>query len=88
LDIGCYHSLSALEREAYRHNLARWLKPGGVYLLYAHQQATSVTLHGVVEADFSHFSRFLSLQWREDSDEHRSDGDGGRAATWAQFTKD
>jgi SAM-dependent methyltransferase len=88
LDIGCYHSLVALEREAYRHNLARWLKPGGVYLLYAHQQTSPTSPHGVVEADFSHFSRFLSLQWREDNDERRPDGGGGCAATWARFTKD
>jgi SAM-dependent methyltransferase len=88
LDIGCYHSLSDTEREAYRHNLARWLKPGGTYLLYAHRQTSPTHAHGVVEADFAQFSRFLSLQWREDSDERRPEGGGGRSATWARFTKE
>jgi cyclopropane fatty-acyl-phospholipid synthase-like methyltransferase len=30
LDIGCYHSLSTTEREAYRHNLEGWLNQGGL----------------------------------------------------------
>jgi SAM-dependent methyltransferase len=88
LDIGCYHSLRATEREAYRRNLARWLAPGGTYLLYAHRQTTATDPHGVAEADFSQFSRFLSLQWREDSDERRPDGGGGRSATWARFLRE
>jgi cyclopropane fatty-acyl-phospholipid synthase-like methyltransferase len=88
LDIGCYHSLSTTEREAYRHNLEGWLTPGGTYLLYAHRQTSPTDPHGVAEADFTHFSQFLLLQWREDSDERRPDGDGGRPATWAQFTKE
>jgi len=88
LDIGCYHSLRATEREAYRHNLRCWLKPGGAYLLYAHQQTSPTHPHGVVEADFTQFSRFLTLQWREDSDERRPDGGSGRSATWVRFTKE
>jgi cyclopropane fatty-acyl-phospholipid synthase-like methyltransferase len=88
LDIGCYHSLSATEREAYHHNLARWLTPGGTYLLYAHWQTSPTHPHGVVEADFAQFSRILSLQWWEDSVERRPDGGGGRSATWARFTKE
>jgi SAM-dependent methyltransferase len=88
LDIGCYHSLSATEREAYRRNLARWLATGGTYLLYAHRQTSPTSVHGVAEADYTQFSRFLSLQWREDSDECRPDGGGGRSATWARFVKE
>jgi SAM-dependent methyltransferase len=88
LDIGCYHSLSTTEREAYHQNLRRWLKPGGLYLLYAHQQTSPADPHGVAKADFARFSRFLSLQWREDSDERRPDGGGGRSATWARFTRE
>ena len=88
LDIGCYHSLNATEREAYHHNLGRWLEPSGTYLLYAHQQTSPTHPHGVVEADFTHFSQFLSLQWREDSDERRPDGGGGRSATWARFLRE
>lgn len=88
VDIGCYHSLNVTEREAYRHNLGRWLNPGGTYLLYAHQQTSPVDPHGVSDVDFDQFSRLLSLQWREDSDERRPDGGGGRSATWVRFTKE
>jgi SAM-dependent methyltransferase len=35
LDIGCLHSLSAKERAAYARGLARLVRPGGTYLLYA-----------------------------------------------------
>jgi SAM-dependent methyltransferase len=87
LDMGCYHSLGSADREAYRSNLAVWLKPGGVYLLYAHRQASPVDSHGVSEADFAGFLSALSLVWRQDSDELRPDGSLGHPATWAQFVK-
>ena len=87
LDIGCYHSLSATEREAYRRNLACWLNPGGTYLLYAHRRTSLTHPHGVSEADFAHFYQFLSLQRREESDERRPGGGGGRPATWAKFVR-
>jgi cyclopropane fatty-acyl-phospholipid synthase-like methyltransferase len=85
LDIGCYHSLSFQERETYRKKLKSWLSPGGTYLLYAHRQTSPNDTHGVSERDLDLFSRFLKLQWREDSDERRPDGGGGRSATWVQF---
>lgn len=87
LDIGCYHSLRATERKAYRQNLARWLNPAGTYLIYAHRQTSPASPHGVSEADFMYFSQILNLQWREDSDERRPDGEGDRPATWARFDK-
>ena len=87
LDIGCYHSLSSQEREAYRQKLKRWLNPGGTYLLYAHRQISPNDSHGVSEADLDLFSQFLNLQWRQDSDEQRPDGGGGRPAIWVQFTR-
>jgi SAM-dependent methyltransferase len=85
LDIGCYHSLSIGDRETYRQKLMRWLSPGATYLLYAHRQTSPTDSHGVSEVDLDLFSRFLNLQWREDSDERRPDGGGGRSATWVQF---
>ncbi len=87
LDMGCYHSLGSAGREAYRRNLGAWLKPDGVYLLYAHRQASPADSHGISEADFAGFSSALSLAWRQDSDELRHDGSLGRPATWAQFVK-
>lgn len=87
LDIGCYHTLELKSRDAYRQNLASWLKPGGVYLLYAHRKSSPEDLHGVSEDDFAHFSNFLQCQWRKDSDERRPDGGGGRPASWARFER-
>ena len=87
LDIGCYHSLNLVGREAYRHKLKHWLNPGGTYLLYAHRQTSLNDSHGVSEADLGPFSQFLKLQWRQDSDERRPDGGGGRPATWARFER-
>jgi SAM-dependent methyltransferase len=35
LDMGCLHSLAPAERARYAAGLAHWLRPGGIYLLYA-----------------------------------------------------
>ena len=35
LDMGCFHSLTDDGRQAYAAGLARWMRPGGLYLLYA-----------------------------------------------------
>lgn len=87
LDIGCFHSLSIPERENYRQRLKRWMNPGGTYLLYAHRRTTPEDPHGILDEDLDRFSGFLNLQWRQDSDEHRPDGGGGRPATWARFDR-
>lgn len=88
LDIGCYHSLGFQKRDVYRKKLNRWLNPGGTYLLYAHRQTEPDDSHGITEEDLDIFSQFLKLQWRQDSDEQRPDGGGGRAATWARFNRE
>lgn len=36
LDVGCMHSLTPLELQAYHRELRRLLRPGGIYLLFAH----------------------------------------------------
>lgn len=87
LDIGCYHSLSSEERDAYLKKLKRWMNPNGTFLIYAHRKASPTDTHGVTDADFDIFSGFLNLQWRQDNDERRPDGGGGRPATWARFEK-
>jgi SAM-dependent methyltransferase len=87
LDIGCYHGLSPQERGIYRRNLARWLKPGGNYLLYAHLKTASTALYGLSGADFEGFSEFLNCQWRVDSPERRPDGGGGNPASWTLFER-
>ncbi len=87
LDIGCYHSLSPGGRKDYVSNLNRWLKSGGCYLLYAHRKDSDGAEHGVTDDDLEQFKAFLDQCWREDSDERRPDGGGGRPATWACFVK-
>ena len=87
LDIGCFHSLSEKGRNDYRQNLKRWLKPGGHYLLYAHQRTTPAASHGVAGDDFSAFESFLDLKWQTDQDENRPDGKGGIPSTWAEFQR-
>ena len=37
LDMGCFHSLSRLDREQYVKGLEKWIKRAGVYMAYAFQ---------------------------------------------------
>jgi SAM-dependent methyltransferase len=37
LDMGCFHSLARADHARYARGLAHWMKPGGVYMLYAWQ---------------------------------------------------
>lgn len=36
LDVGCMHNLTPPQLRAYHHELRRLLRPGGIYLLFAH----------------------------------------------------
>ena len=87
LDIGCYHALSAHGRRGYHNNLRGWLAPNGIYLLYAHRRTSPDQKHGITPGDMEEFQRYLKLHWREDSQEKRPDGGGGRPSTWARFGK-
>jgi SAM-dependent methyltransferase len=57
LDMGCFHSLTAEGQQRYAAGLKRWLKPGGVFLLYAFQSAPGrpgmALTRAVVEAAFA-----------------------------------
>ena len=50
LDMGCFHSLAPRQRERYATGLARLMRPGGLYLLYAFQPDPEGP-SGVSEAD-------------------------------------
>jgi SAM-dependent methyltransferase len=39
LDMGCFHSLRDVDRAGYVQGLEKWMKPGGVYMVYAFQPA-------------------------------------------------
>jgi len=83
LDIGCFHSLAAPGREAYRHNLERLLKPGGTFLLYGFTKsdATDSAGPGVSEADIQQLSRPLRLVKRSGG------SDRGRRSAWFTFER-
>lgn len=57
LDVGCAHSFSLAELQAYHQELLRLLKPGGYYLLFAHLNAAapeSETRRWLDETDLRH----------------------------------
>ncbi len=86
-DIGCFHNLSPEGREQYRQNVERWLEPGGVYLIYAHQKHMVQGFHGVDEQDIQWFKSFLQLTWQRQGNEVRPGGDGGWPSVWARFDR-
>ncbi len=80
LDMGCFHSLSEVERRAYTHNLGAWLAPGGVFLLYAFIPGGSGP--GLEEQDLARLSRLLNLVKRSDGTER-----GLRPSAWLTYRK-
>ena len=50
LDMGCLHSLTADGRRLYANGLAGWMKPGGLYMLYAWKPAPGQD-NGLTRAD-------------------------------------
>lgn len=85
LDMGCYHSLSFPDREKYRLNIQRWIKPNGTYLIYAHLPNDPSSTHGFWEADLQAFQSFLQLDWCEQNPEKISDDGVSRPSAWMQF---
>ncbi|MBN1437790.1 MAG: GNAT family N-acetyltransferase [Anaerolineales bacterium] len=64
LDMGCFHGLSPEERKRYAAGLARWIRPGGIYLLYAWQPAFPGDSDGVSRENVGRcFSKDFVL-WR------------------------
>ena len=60
LDVGCAHSFSTAELATYQAELSRLLRPGGVYLLFAHLSEAEdehwlwePTLHRLFTPDFT-----------------------------------
>ena len=79
LDIGCFHNLSPLAKQAYRENLSRWLAPGGKFLLYGFLITDPEANLGISGADIAGLSTMLTLTSRTDSTGR------GRPATWILF---
>jgi SAM-dependent methyltransferase len=51
LDMGCFHSLIRADHIRYARGLAQWMKPGGVFLLYAWQPVFPGDSRGVSRED-------------------------------------
>ena len=42
IDVGCMHSLTQEQQQGYRNELVRLLRPGAIYLLFAHLRAEDI----------------------------------------------
>jgi SAM-dependent methyltransferase len=80
LDMGCFHSLSGEGQGRYALGLERWMRPGGIYLLYAWQSAPDGKGSGLareaVEAAFSHGFRLTGYEQGQ-----------GRPSAWYYFDR-
>ncbi len=85
LDIGCFHSLSRVERLAYLSHVERLLMPGGSWLLYAHLappcQQAGPDVRGLTDVEIDDLSRRFRLTLREDGLDHN------RPSAWFTFEK-
>jgi len=80
LDMGCFHSLPADGQRRYALGLERWMKPGGIYLLYAWQPGTGGKGGGLArEAVEAVFSRGFRLAGYEQGQ--------GRPSAWYYFDR-
>lgn len=66
LDVGCVHSFTTAELQAYHRQLLRLLKPGGYYLLFAHlttEEPEPAARRWLVEVDLRRvFAEGFSLE--------------------------
>lgn len=80
LDIGCFHSLIENEKESYRKNLLRLLKPKGIYLLYSFLISEGDNRVGITKKDIEKFSKLLDRKFSEIGSER-----GIRQSIWLKF---
>ena len=80
LDVGCFHGLSAGGRRKYATGLARWVKPGGLYLLYAWQPESEQDPNGISKA-------YVRRCFEADFTLWRYEQGGGRASAWYYFRR-
>ncbi len=80
LDMGCFHSLTTEGQRRYAQGLERWMRPGGIYLLYAFQPGPNGNGWGfpreAVEAAFAHGFRLARYEQGE-----------GRSSAWYYFDR-
>jgi SAM-dependent methyltransferase len=80
LDMGCFHSLTREGRGQYARGLARWMRRGSIYLLYAWQPAFSGDSAGVSREEVLRiFEKDFHLSQYEQG--------AGRASAWYYFVR-
>jgi SAM-dependent methyltransferase len=79
LDMGCFHSLSAIDREAYVQGLEKWLKHKGVYMVYAFQPSTDNERGVSKEEMIGYFkNKFVLINYEQGR---------GRPSAWYYFER-
>lgn len=80
LDVGCFHSLTTDGQRRYVAGLRHWLKPGGLFMLYAFQPEATRGLWGMtremVEACFADGFRLTNYEQGQ-----------GRPSAWYYFER-
>jgi 2-polyprenyl-3-methyl-5-hydroxy-6-metoxy-1,4-benzoquinol methylase len=82
LDIGCFHSLDAGEKDRYIANLESFTNPGSTLLMYAFINEPGVNGPGISESDLTNFESLFALSSREDGYER-----GERPSAWLTFKR-
>lgn len=82
LDVGCFHGLDTAERKRYIEQLARLMRAGGKFMLWALDRPALFENYGIAPQVVE---RLFSPQFRLTRSEH---GDHrGRSTTWYWFTR-
>jgi SAM-dependent methyltransferase len=85
LDIGCFHGLSAEQKQKYLDNLETLLAPGGNWLMYGFFKETRLRESGgsgLLEADIERVQHRLTLVKRQDGMNKKA-----RPSAWFWFEK-
>ena len=82
LDIGCFHSLSPIQKQNYVKNIKQLLAPGGSFLIYSWLAVPNEGTMGMTKEDLLAFSKILKLV-------NRADGFEGevRPSVWLTYEK-
>jgi SAM-dependent methyltransferase len=83
LDMGCYHGLNPVEREAYLANIERWLSSSGTFLTYVfYKKDANREGLGLSDSDLDKLANRFDLVDRQDGTERDR-----LPSTWLKLTK-
>ena len=82
LDIGCFHSLSAEQKQKYLDNLETLLAPDGTWLLYGFFKPRENPSPGLLKGDIEKVQKCLTLVNRQDGMDKNA-----RPSAWFWFKK-